>query len=94
MKVIQAQAGNHDRRILAGEGVRSPDPRRPDDLGEISWRGGELIFVTEDLAQKYELSGVAERLYEVAEAATMETPEKALMPLPKKRLAKPEHGIQ
>lgn len=75
MKVLIAASGNHDARVLSGEGVRRPENG---DRGEIQWRGGEVIVVTEDLAAKYEASGQAERVNEKREVASLRAPENAV----------------
>ncbi len=76
MKVLRGASGNHDPRVLSGEGVRRPENG---DKGEINWRGGEIIVVTEDLATKYEASGQAERMIEKREVAAVDSPEVAVM---------------
>lgn len=80
MRVLQQAAGNHDPRILSGEGVK---PASGNDHGSISWSGGEIIFVTEELANNYERSGMAERVIEKKaepEAAALITSETAAFP--------------
>jgi hypothetical protein len=42
-----------------------------------SWDVGEEIQVSEELAAKFERSGMAERIAKVAEVAAMKTPENA-----------------
>lgn len=92
MKVLIAACGNHDARVLSGEGVRRPENG---DKGEIQWRGGEVIVVTEDLAAKYEASGQAERVSEKRETATVsakETREKEIVTTVANSVARQSRG--
>jgi hypothetical protein len=75
MKVTTQIVGQHDERVLVGSNKD----------GGFSWGGGEEILVSEELAANFEKSGIAERIEEKREAAALVTPEKAVMPAPKKR---------
>lgn len=84
MKVLKSAAGGHDKRVLQGS---SPDKG-------IDWSPGDEITVTDDLAEKFERSGMAQRIEEsepevqeefTPEAATLETSETMMRPTVRRR---------
>ena len=84
MKVLQDAVGGHDPRVLEGS-----DPERG-----IRWELGTEIVVTDELASKFEASGMAMRIEDSKkpvdegkgpESAMLATPETAVQPNTRRR---------
>lgn len=85
MKVLKSAAGRHDPRVLDGS---SPDKG-------INWEPGQEIVVTDDLGEKFERSGMAERIEEPvdddtqtadrAQTTPLETSESMMRPVGRRR---------
>lgn len=81
MRVAIHVAGNHDPRVLVGSTKEHG----------INWEPGQEITVTEELAEKFSRSGLAERIPDSPpkqpETAALETTENTVRPFarPRKR---------